>query len=166
MPDTLPHGRSRTHLKEVLLLFSVPLGIIALLAAFIYIPRFFANPTHDFIYCEGYNCNSRFFVDGQGTLATKDDTNRYLYHDYTLKYYDIERDATRPLQPADAKKYLLDASSKAPDGYVARRNTNSGGFLFWGDYGNNWSLKKGIASKPLTLDAGDIEFIGWVVKDE
>ena len=156
----------REHLKEIIILFSVPLAIVCIIIALVYVPRLFAHPTYDFVYCEGYSCEDRFSVDSNGKLIQNDDSHEYSYRSYSLSYYDTERDSTQPLQLTDAEKYTLSASSKSPEDYSLHHAGSGGGFLFWGDYQNNWSLKKGFASKPLSLNGSDIEFIGWVLRDE
>ena len=157
--------QAKKHLKEILLLFSIPAFIVVTVIAFLYIPRLFANPTHDFIYCEGYSCENRFSVDLDGKLIVTDDFNRYPRGSNTLHYYDLEQDATRPIQAEEAGDYPLDPTSKSPDGYQLVQNSNNGGFLFWSDYRNSWSLKKGLVSKPVSIQSYEIKFIGWV-KDE
>lgn len=152
------------HRRDILLLFSVPIAIVLLIAAFFYIPRVFANPRHDFIYCEGYYCDTIFSVDSEGRLRTSPETIRYAYREYNLRYYDVTRDATRPIQLEDMQDYVIDPLSKSPDGYTLQRSTNNGGFLFSGGYSDNWSLSRGLISKPITLGSSDIHFIGWVVK--
>ena len=167
MPQKAQPNQARTHLKEIILLFSVPIGVIALVIAFLYIPRLFAHPEHDFIYCEGYYCENAFSVDSNGHLVTKNTTDtydRYAYREYSLRYYDVAKDSSRPVQPEDAQNYLLDPSSKSPDGYVLRRTANNGGFLLYGSYNSGWSLNKGLISKPLTFNSNDITFIGWISK--
>lgn len=163
MPEKAPNNQAKKHLKEILLLFSVPLGVIALIIGFIYIPRLLADPTHDFVYCEGYYCDNKFSVNSNGKLTTSSETDRFSYRDYQLYYYDATRDATRPIQAADAENYLLDPTSKSPEGYTLERNTNSGGFLFWSESGGRWSLEKGIVSKPIDINGYDIKFVGWVL---
>lgn len=166
MPKKALNSQTKKHLKEILLLFSVPIGIIILIVAFLYVPRLFANPTYDFIYCEGYSCDNRFSVDPNGTLAVSSETDSYSYYnDYSLHYYDVQRDATRPLHISEATRYQLDATSKSPDGYTLKHHSSGGGLLFLGNYQDSWSLSKGIVSKPLTLDTrgGDNIFIGWVL---
>jgi hypothetical protein len=155
------------HLKDILLLFSIPIAIIIVLVAFLYIPRLFANPAYNFVYCEGYYCDGGYSVGANGNLQeAPDQSTRSPYVDgYKLFYYDVERDATRPVQFDEATRYKLDTSSKSPDGYTLKHSSGGGGFLFWGDYQNNWVLKKGIVSKPISLDSSNSnEFIGWVVE--
>lgn len=168
MVKNVEHTKARKHhLREIILLFSVPIGIIVVLIAFLYVPRLFANPTYDFIYCEGYSCDNSFSVNPSGTLVVPDEPNRRLYDGGSrLYYYDTKRDATRPLHIDEASRYQLDTTSKSPDGYTLRRSSGSSGFLFWSDYQNSWSLSKGLIAKPITLDSrgNSNTFIGWVLQ--
>lgn len=163
----VPPQTSKQHIRDILLLFSIPIGIIAVLIAFLYVPRLFAHPAYDFIYCEGYKCDDRFSVDPNGNLqVAPEDDRRYSYsYDADLFYYDVQRDATRPLQADEATRYRLDATSKSPDGYTLKYSSGGGGLLFWGGGQRSWSLNKGLASKPLEIDVryGDNTFIGWVL---
>lgn len=161
-----PNPQTKAHVKDFALLFSVPLGAIVLILAFLYIPRFFAHPSYDFIYCEGYSCNEKFLVGPTGRLQASTDTDYFVY---SLYYYDVRRDATRPLQIDEAINYQLDPASKAPDGYTLKHSARDSGFLLWGgNYNDNWSLQKGIPSKPVALDMGgsDKKFIGWVLHND
>ena len=160
-------NQANRHTKDLLLLFSIPAGIILLLLAFLYVPRLLANPGYDFIYCEGYYCDGRFSVGSNGNLQEAPDENNRSYYgnDANLFYYDVERDATRPVLFDEASRYRLDASSKSPDGYTLKRTSGGGGFLFWGSYSSGWSLSKGIVSKPISLSSNSSdEFIGWVLE--
>lgn len=163
--------RIKAHAKDFALLFSVPLGAIALILAFLYIPRFFAHPTYDFVYCLGYYCDKNYTVDPSGKIhmSTDDGIPRYSIENSSLRYYDTVRDTTRPLSVDEAMRYQLDPTSKSPDGYTVSHNSNNGGFLFWGsNYGDDWSLRNGMLTKPVTLDNGgdSVKFIGWVVHNE
>ncbi len=164
MTSKQAHNQPPRHFKDALLLFIVPIGIIALLIAFLYIPRLFANPVYDFIYCEGYSCDNRFTVNPSGAIA--ESNNPHSYEMSRLYYYDVERDAMRPLTIDEANRYRLDTSSKSPDGYVLKNTSNGGGFLFGGGYDNSWSLTKGLISKPVALNSNgeSDEFIGWVLQ--
>lgn len=165
MKSELSQNQASKHLKEIILLFSVPIAIIVIIVAFLYIPRAFANPGYDFIYCTGYSCENRVSVDPNGKLVTSSDSERYTPYDFSLRYYDVQRDATRLLHAEEANRYQLDTTSKSPDGYILKHTSSGSGFLFWGDYQNNWSLSKGIISKPVTLNSGSNSntFIGWVL---
>lgn len=161
-----PQSQARKHLKEIVLLFSVPIGIIAIIVAFLYVPRLFAHPGYDFIYCSGYSCDNRFSVNPSGELTVSTENTRYSFDESSLYYYDVERDASRPIHSDEASRYKLDATSKSPDGYTLKRSSGSSGFLFWSEYHRSWSLSKGVVSQPVTLSTGsDNRFIGWVVQN-
>lgn len=159
-------SQAKKHFREIVLLFSVPLAIIVAIVSFLYVPRIFANPGYDFVYCSGYSCDNRFLVNPSGQLTIATDSNRYRGSDSNLYYYDVERDATRPIHGDEASRYKLDATSKSPDGYTLKQNSGSSGFLFWSDYSRSWSLSKGIVSQPITLGTdSDNTFIGWVIQN-
>lgn len=160
------HNPIRNHVKEFLLLFSVPLGIIVILIGLIYLPRLFANPTYDFIYCEGYSCLDRYSVDPATNTVRQVPEDRRFSAEASLRYYDASRDATRPISQTEAESYRLDPMSKSPEGYELELSTGSGGFLFWGDYSREWHLKKGMITKPISLgnSNSDKQFVGWVLK--
>lgn len=154
------HNHTTNRVRDFLLLFSVPLGVIILLIGFVYLPRLLANPMYDFVYCSGFSCDGAFTVTPSGKIIASEDRR---YYDASLQYYDVSRDASRPIQLEEAAKYQIDPLSKSPDGYIVRQNTSGGGILFLGNYKNDWSLKKGFASKPISLDSHRSNtFIGWV----
>ena len=159
------HTGANQHIKDLLLLFSIPAAIIIVLVCFIFVPRLFANPGYDFIFCEGYNCTRSFSVDSSGKIVEAATTNR-TYYDAHLYYYDTERGASRPIEISEAESYRLDPLSKSPDGYTLKRSSSSGGFLFWGSYNDGgWTLNKGILSKPVDLGGNDMtKLIGWILR--
>ena len=165
-----PNPQIKAHVKDFALLFSVPLGAIVLILAFLYIPRFFAHPSYDFIYCSGYYCESSYTVDPSGKLHVSDSMNdSRLSRNALLRYYDAARDTTRPLSSEEVSRYKLDSSSKSPDGYSLSKSGSNGGFLFWGsNYGDDWSLRKGIVARPIDLDThgNDIHLIAWVLRND
>ncbi|HSX47288.1 MAG TPA: hypothetical protein VLF63_00795 [Patescibacteria group bacterium] len=167
--------KNNSHLKDLILLFAVPIGVAVFAAAVIYIPRLLANPKHDFIYyvCD-YSCRDTYSVDTSG----------YIYQNYTnsystlnsynqndnLNYYNVTTDSSKKLTIDEAKQYRLDTNTKSQDGYVLKRESSSGGFLFWGDYEDGWYLQNGAKKKKVDLStnnsyySGNINFLGWVVK--
>lgn len=162
----MPAKTAKSHLKEIVLLFSVPVAIVALLIAFVQVPRLFANPAYDFLYCQGYDCESEFSVDSNGKIISETKSHPNFYRKHGLYHYDISRDATRRLSPAEADAYRLNTSSKAPDGYTLERNSSGGSFLFSSGYRDSWQLKNGMAKKPLSIEDYEVHFIGWVVENE
>ena len=164
-----------THLKDLLLLFSIPIGIALLAAAVVYVPRLLANPKADFIYmtCTDYRCNEGYSVDLSGSIVRDyPDTTNPKYYDQSAQiyYYDAATDATRTISFDEAEKYKLNNSSKSPDGYTLTHDSSSEGFLFWGEYDESWYLKNGAKKQKIELTPGnryyasDIKFLGWVQK--
>ncbi len=160
------------NLKDVILLFAVPIGVAVLAAIVVYAPRLLAKPTYDFIYsvCDDYSCNYEFNVDSTGYVSQYSTNDKYYSGTSVLHYYDAKKDATRSLTYEEAKRYLLSTSSKSPDGYSLTREVNDSVFLFWSDGNSGWYLKNGAKKKKVTLSTNstyysqDIKFLGWVNK--
>lgn len=161
-----------SHIKDLILLFSIPVGIAICVAAIVYIPSLLANPKHDFVYsvCSDYSCRYDFNVDDSGHVS-QSSTARDLYSDAaTLRYYSVENDSTRTISIEEANRYQLDTSSKSPDGYTLSKSESKSGILFWGNYESGWYLKDGLKKKKIELSnndsyySRDIKFLGWVNK--
>lgn len=163
-----------SHLKDLLLLFAIPIAIAVIAAVVVYVPRLLAKPQYDFIYatCPGYGCQYNYSVDSAGHISL-DDVEPFNRSDKTasLRYYDASTDSTRSLTVGEAMQYRLNTSSRSPDGYTLAREEMSGGFLFWGDYDQGWYLKNGLKKKEVALAtttsyyfSDQLEFLGWVNK--
>ena len=173
MPEiTTPHSNSP--IKDLLLLFAIPVAVILIAAAVIYLPRLLANPSHDFIYavCDDYRCKSGYSVDGSGRVTedTNEEAAKYSFYDQSaqLRYYSASSGATRSITLDDAQSYQLDVSSRSPDGYTLTQEGSSSGFLFWSSRDDRWYLKDGAKKKPVELITDqsrysqNIKFLGWV----
>lgn len=170
MPTKDPNKTS--HIKDLVLLFSIPVGIAICIAAIVYIPSLLANPKYDFVYsvCSSYRCDSDFNVDGSGHVSQYGvDSDRYA-DTATLHYYSVKDDSTRTIGVEEAKGYQLDTSSKSPDGYTLSKEGSNSGFLFWSNYESGWYLKDGLKKKKIELSnndsyySRDVKFLGWVNK--
>lgn len=172
MPNS-NHKKTSSHLKDLLLLFAIPIGIAVFAAAVIYIPRLLANPKSDFIYstCDDYRCRSSYSVDSSGNVIQNYSSSQNLdYYDRNaeLRYYDSSNDSTRSITLEEAKRFRLNTSSKSTDGYTLSRESTDSGFLFWGDYDQGWYLKNGAKKKKVELTnndsyySRDVQFLGWV----
>ncbi|HSX33297.1 MAG TPA: hypothetical protein VLF91_03100 [Candidatus Saccharimonadales bacterium] len=172
-PDVAKKDK-KTHLKDLALLFAVPVSIAVIAAAAIYTPRLFAKPTYDFIYsiCNDYNCGS-YSVDAEGYVTqdySKDANADTTAHNPDLRYYTAASDSTRSITLSEAQRYQLNTSSKSPDGYTLTHETSSSGFLFWGNYDDGWFLKNGAKKKRVDLATSssyyspDIIFLGWITR--
>lgn len=173
--DTTKKTLKNSHFKDLLLLFSIPLGIAVFAAVVIYVPILFANPKSDFIYsnCDDYRCNTSYSVDPAGNISQDYPiTVRPDYSNLTssLRYYDASTDSTRGLTLEQAKAYQLNTSSKSPDGYTLTRENSGGGFFFSGDTYNGWYLKNGAKKKKVELTtngsyySSEIKLLGWVIE--
>ncbi len=167
--------KSKNHLRDILLLIAIPAGLLILTASYVYGPRIFANPRHDFIFaaCADYVCNDSYEVGSDGTITRlTSHTDETLYRSTTkLYYYDVKSDATRLLSSDEARNYRIDNSSRSPDGYILEHEdgSNSGFIFFYSRDHGGWYLKNGMLKKPVTLPADNsyynnrnIQFLGWI----
>ncbi len=174
---TTKETKKPSHLKDLVLLFAVPIGVAIIAAAIVYIPRLLAHPQTDFIYsvCDRYNCKDSYSTYGGGVIKedVKDSSDvGYNAYDYggksTLHYYDVSTDSSRSLSVEEVKGYRLNSASKSPDGYSLTKEETSSGFLFWGDYNEGWYLEDGAKKKEIKLTtddssySGGVKFLGWV----
>lgn len=173
MPDKQSPNPKPNHIKDLLLLFSVPMSIAIIAAAIIYLPGLFANPKYDFIYatCDDFGCSGAYSVEStSGKITRYKSDSRFLDGESTLRYYDTDTDSTREISFEQARDYQLDGSSRSPDGYNLVNETSSSGFLFWRNSDSGWYLKNGAIKKVIELSAvnsyysRDIKFIGWIKK--
>jgi hypothetical protein len=171
------HQKSKqpSHLKDLLLLFSIPVGIAVLAAGVVYLPRVFAHPKYDFIYsyCNNYSCKDSYSVDSNGYVAKGTADPKYTdYYDSAamLRYYDAESDSTKSLSFEEVLRHKLDTSSKSPDGYSLSRGDDSSGFLFVDRGAPGWYLKNGLKQKKVDLATSNtyysdqVRFLGWITK--
>ncbi len=174
MPKSNKKSDSNNHFKDLFLLFAIPIAIAVIAAFVVYVPRLLANPSYDFIYstCEDYRCIDNYYVDSTG-YATQDYSNSsssgYYDQSANVRYYVSSNDSTRSLTPSEARKYQLNTSSKAPDGYTLVSENSGSGFLSWGDYDTGWYLKNGAKKKKVELTSTNsytrnVKFLGWVNK--
>jgi hypothetical protein len=162
------------HLKDLALLFAIPIGIAIFTAAAIYLPRLLADPKYDFIYsvCDSYDCRDSYSVDATGHVIMNkpSDPSSFSNSISAIRYYDTANDSTKSLTLEEARKYTLNRSSKSPDGYSLSKEDSNRGFLFWGDNGEGWYLKDGAKKKKIELTTDEsyysrnITFLGWVEK--
>lgn len=159
-----PKITHRETVRDLALLFMVPLLIGVIVIALTYIPRFFAHPQYDFIYCQGYDCQSTYVLDDSKHITVKYSSNSPTDPDTALYYYSTARDSSRRLPDSEASHYTLDNSSKSPDGYTLAADSNGSAFLFWGSYSTRYVLKNGMKVKPTSIrdDYNNVNFVGWI----
>ncbi|HEX8763472.1 MAG TPA: hypothetical protein VF733_07010 [Candidatus Saccharimonadales bacterium] len=173
MPDqtTAKKPTQPNHLKDLILLFAIPVGIAVFAAIVVYVPRMFAKPTYDFIYsvCTSYDyCDNDFGVDSAGYVTALRSSRGGPGSTSTLRLYNTRDNSSRSLTLEEAKQYQLNTSSKSPDGYSLAKEDSDSGFLFWGSYKSGWYLKNGAKKKKVELVTSDsyylrdINFLGWI----
>lgn len=168
------------HFKDLILLFSIPIGISLLAAAIVYVPRALANPQTDFLYsyCDDYDCKDPYSAASDGRVTkseskSRTSTEQDFYStgyraEAKLGYYDVSTGAVRVISYQEAQQYQLVASSVSPDGYSLKRGGEDGGLLFGGGSDRHWYLQDGMKKRPVellesnTYYDNDINFLGWV----
>lgn len=162
----------------------IPVLMIVLVTAFIYLPGIGKKPKHNFLYASGfgidyYGYNTRYYVSG-GRLQESiqptptpypgqiiEDKPR-VYPDFYI--YDVVTEQSNKISLEQAMALNLDPSQISEDGYKVERGNYSGGDIFFGGGGsdyNSWFLKGHNRSKKLQLKVTstyyyDFQFLGWI----
>lgn len=157
---------------------AIPVFMIFLIAASIYLPHLFAPaPQYNFLYVieDGYGQYRQYGVEN-GVLVKYE--VKYPEHhtprDARLFMYNISKNTDQEISFEEAKKLKLDANVKSPDGYeVAYGSSEYGVFPFFFSGGHDYNtmyLKGHNASKKLELQSSNDgryyyrnrRFLGWI----
>jgi uncharacterized membrane protein YgcG len=167
---------------------AVPVLMILLVAAFIYLPGIGQKPKYNFLYMTGgnsyYAYGSQQYVVSNGHLVQNpkpynqyDPTTQpgYVQPDSLKPHfyvYDVSANtATEVTFDQAANNYALNSNNQSPDGYSLQQGNYSGGsFLFGGGGGSDyssWFLNGHNRSRKLNLQltgAGydNFQFLGWI----
>ncbi len=156
---------------DLVLIFMVPIVVMALAMAAIYFQRGQASPKYSFIYasCEDYRpCDLDYKYDEAGYISSFQ-VAEYT-GDYKLYLYDIKSNESIPISLNKAGKYKLNSSEKSPDGYVLSEDSDSMRFMFWSDNASEWYLRNGSKKKLVELVSENndispnIDLVGWVIE--
>ncbi len=165
----------------LIIALSIPVLMIILVAAFIYLPGIGQKPKVNFVYMTGndyyYGYGQQEYVVSGGHLVQNpkpvppalsppipDNTVPRFY------FYDVAKNTASELTFQQAQSYKLDSSNISSDGYtVAQGNSGGGDFLFGGGSGdyNSWFIKGHNRSVKLNLKLTGVnyynfQFLGWV----
>lgn len=162
---------------------SVPILMILLVAAFIYLPGIGQKPKENFLYVTGNNFyyygpgSSGYHVSGGKLVYTAPPTTTpQVYppqnNDPHFYVYNVGKDQADEVTFLQAQNYMLDSSNTSGDGYSIERGNGGGGdFLFGGapgDY-NTWYIKGHNRSRKLNLKLtgtfsypDNFQFLGWI----
>ncbi len=157
----------------------IPVLMILVLAAVIYLPGLGKKPAHNFIYMTGdnyYNYGQSKYLVSDGYIRENPSATitPALYYkpvasDSRLFLYNVTTNIATELNIQQASQYRLDPSQASADGYKVERGNSNGDFLFGsggGDY-NSWFIKGHNRSTKLNLklnstDYYNMQFLGWV----
>jgi len=161
---------------------ALPIILIIIIAAVIYIPRFLVDPQYDFIYFEE-NWNSRFsttecteYEISEGRFKRIGEIEEHLqetcYSDGALFYiYDVSEKESREISIDEVESLEIAKGYTSPDGFIfLRKYSNMGIFeIFGGTHEVKWYLEKDGVRLPLNLEEkvslySEPQFIGWIIK--
>jgi hypothetical protein len=165
----------------LIIALAIPVLMIILVAAFIYLPGIDQKPKENFLYLSGSN---NYYPYGQQQYQVTSDhliqnpaptstPSNYPVPDNAAAHfyiYDVTKNTATELTFTQAKTYTLDSSNTSADGYTIQQGNSGGGDgLFGGvpdDY-NNWFIIGHNRSIKLNLkltgtDYDNFQFLGWV----
>ncbi len=164
---------------------AIPLLMIALVAAFIYLPGIGKKPQYNFLYITGntylYTYNKgQYFVSGDklvhnpapvqnGLQSSVSSTIRAEDQQSHFYIYNVAQNTATELTFEQTQSYRLDPGNTSPDGYRVERGSSGGGIFFGGSYDyNSWYIKGHNRSWRLNLkltgqDYYNMQFLGWVI---
>jgi len=160
---------------------AVPVLMIILVAAFIYLPGIGKKPAHNFLYMTGnnvydyaynnigYQVNGGHLVYNPPASPAPNQPNYPASGDVHFYLYDVANNQAKEVTLAEAEGYNLDSSNTSSDGYTIQQgNGNSGDFLFGGGGGDytSWFIKGHNRAIKLNLKLtgayySNFRFLGW-----
>lgn len=155
---------------------SIPILMIILVAASIYLPGFFIKPQYNFLYVNGddsyYNERHQYSVqDGKLIRNEMKDSEGKAYTYARLFLYDVIKDKSREVTFEEAQNLGIDPSDVSPDGFEIAYGSHGSGifpFFFYSntDYNTRYLTGHNI-SKKLNLQLigsyyNSFRFIGWI----
>lgn len=166
---------------------AIPIVMIGVVVATIYIPRMYSNPQYDFLYANAnydpycVQSNVQYFVEN-GVLKKKTVTNpnaplpvngpdRIYCAKFTqseqLFLHDIQTNTSTEIAFEDAQKLKLEPTPVSPDGFEIVQ-AQGGNFPFGSvsDYNARYLTGHGLSKKLQLRTTGDyyfgFNFLGWV----
>ena len=165
----------------------IPVVMIVIIAAAIYLPGLGKKPQYNFIYATGENVDY-YYYGSDFIYVVRDDkvvkvdrtpnpnaprpiNNNQNIVEPKLYLYDVVKNQSTELTLFQTQQYTLNTSNTSPDGFtVERGNYSDGGFPFDGGSGdyNHWYLKGHNRSRQLNLALSgfdiynNFQFLGWV----
>lgn len=165
----------RKHLP-LILAFSLPILMTALVALSIFIPRLYIKPKYSFLFLESEYGNGIYrYTVSNNQLTRQESTHNAADNSFNslspqIYLYDVNTDSQKLVSFEEAMRLPLDPLGRSPDGFeLIHGSSGSGFFLFYNssDY-SNWYLQKDNVTKKLNITNADyrysINFLGWVLE--
>lgn len=162
--------------QPLLVALSLPIILVLVVLASIYVPRGSVSPGLDFIYQVGIDYYSPVtFKVINGKLTRIVDENVHISNAMQevkpkLYLHDVKSDVCREVSFLEAENFTYDSNPISADGYSVVEGSSGGGFLLFsspGNYGKFFIKKNSGGSKPLNLQVTKensyyYDFLGWV----
>jgi hypothetical protein len=164
---------------------AIPVIMVIVVAATIYLPRLANKPQYDFLYQTGgdYYTQSQYVVEN-GKLIKLDIPDEELEKvppyerartkNVTLYRYDVQTNTNQALSLAEAEVLKLDPNNESPDGFSLTRGSYGGDIfaLFGGGSQREWYLKSDKTSFEIDLKNTSDEYwfnnggtlLGWIIE--
>lgn len=173
---------------------TIPVLLVVVLAAIIYVPRLYVTPQFDFVYATGsypvwidpatktrieYRVVNDRLTKKVTPVAVESDPDKRDYYGVSettppdFYRYDVSENVNKVLSEEEALGLLLNPAKMAPDGFeVGYGQTNENIFesVFGGRDYSQQVLTKGSVGIPLNLVGesnryyGEFNFIGWLTQ--
>lgn len=159
---------------------TIPVLMIVLIIASIYLPRYFIHPKYDFLYVLGdeyyYVGGQQYFVKEGRLIRIESKKDEKPHPDQPrserpLYVFDINKDESREVSFDEAQKLNLNGNIKSPDGFEVTHGQRGDGFLFfWSTVpdhnsvylkGNSFSKKLNVQVREVYYDS-NFRFLGWI----
>jgi hypothetical protein len=152
---------------SLVIALALPVALVVVLAAFLYLPRLWVQPQHNFIYSTSYDL---YRVENNRVVKKPDSNSSYYSYMNNvggIYLYDVQTQTSRELSLAEAQGYSLSSDQTSPDGFIMEEDYGSGGLLGeifgGGGYSNYHYLRKGNVTVKLNISTNNyVTFIGWV----
>ncbi len=162
---------------------AVPVLMIILVAAFIYLPGIGQKPKYNFVYMSGNNVydysynNYGYSVQNGHAVYIPQPVNNLTNPPQNqaqpqFYLYDTSKNEATSLTFEQVQTYNLDPTNTSQDGYTVQQGNGGGGDLFFGstpsDYnswfikGHNRSVKLNLKTVSSTYSYYNFRFLGWV----
>jgi hypothetical protein len=160
----------------IILAVLIPIIMIILVSASIYVPRLYVRPAVDFLYSAQVDyCGYDPYGVENGKLVQLPDTRKAGYGSCTAKVkffiYNVIADKSEPITQEAAQGLSLDPDPRSPDGFEVMGSENNGDYFpfYWssGDYYSKYLKGKGISRKinlPDDVSGYEFHFLGWINK--